>query len=121
MSARTGKATGFARLVAAFGSTRRGFAGAWREGAAFRQGCALAVLVVPLGLWLGANGVERALLTGPMVLVLVVELLNSAVETAIDRIGPERHPLSGLAKEIGSAAVFAAFVPLGLNWLLVLL
>ena len=121
MSARSAKPTGFARLIAAFGYSWRGFAGAWREEAAFRQECALAAVVVPLGLWLGDDGVERALLTGPMILVLVVELLNSSVETAIDRIGPERHPLSGLAKDLGSAAVFCAFVLLGLNWLLVLL
>lgn len=121
MSARPGRPVGLARLLAAFGNTWKGLAGAWREEAAFRQECALAALIVPLGLWLGENGVEQALLVGPMILVLVVELLNSAVETTIDRIGPERHPLSGLAKDLGSAAVFGAFVLLGLTWLLVLL
>lgn len=120
MNARTGKSAGLTRLLAAFSNTWRGLAGAWREEAAFRQECALAALVIPLGLWLGQDGVERALLAGSMILVLVVELLNSAVETAIDRIGPERHRLSGLAKDLGSAAVFAAFVLLGLTWLLVL-
>lgn len=115
------KPTGITRLLAAFASTWKGLAGAWREEAAFRQECMLAALVMPLGLWLGEDGVERALLVGPMLLVLVVELLNSAVETAIDRIGPERHPLSGLAKDLGSAAVFGAFALLGVTWLLVLL
>ena len=113
--------TGPARLARAFGSTWRGFAAAWREEEAFRQECLLALVVVPLGLWLGKNGVERALLAGPMLFVLAVELLNSAVEATVDRIGAERHPLSGIAKELGSAAVFVAFALLALTWALVLL
>jgi diacylglycerol kinase (ATP) len=112
--------TGPVRLARAFGSTWRGFVAAWREEEAFRQECLLSLVVIPLGLWLGETGVERALLVGPMLLILVVELLNSAVEATVDRIGLERHPLSGIAKELGSAAVFVAFVLLGLNWLMVL-
>jgi len=112
---------GPARLARAFGSTWRGFAAAWREEEAFRQECLLALVVVPLGLWLGKTGVERALLVGPMFIVLTVELLNSAVEATVDRIGAERHPLSGIAKELGSAAVFVAFALLVLIWTLVLL
>ena len=80
----------------------------------------MAVPVVLLGLWLGRNGVERALLMGPMVLILVVELLNSAIEATVDRIGLEHHELSGLAKDLGSAAVLCAFLLLGVTWLLVL-
>jgi diacylglycerol kinase (ATP) len=114
------KPQGLRRILNAFGNTSRGFAGAWREEAAFRQECALAAVLVPLGLWLGDDGVERALLVGPVFLLLVIELLNSAVEAAIDRIGQERHALSGLAKDLGSAAVFGGFVLLGTNWLLVL-
>jgi diacylglycerol kinase (ATP) len=114
------KSTGPVRLSRAFGSTFRGFAAAWREEEAFRQECLLAAVVVPLGLWLGANGVERALLVGPMFLVLAIELVNSAVEATVDRIGLERHPLSAIAKELGSAAVFVAFALLALNWILVL-
>lgn len=121
MSDRPDKATtGPVRLSRAFGSTWRGFIAAWREEEAFRQECLLAVLVVPLGLWLGESGVERALLVGPMFIVLAIELVNSAVEATVDRIGVERHPLSAIAKELGSAAVFVAFLLLGLNWLLVL-
>lgn len=121
MTARPDKAaTGPVRLARAFGSTWRGFAAAWREEEAFRQECLLAIVVVPLGFWLGESGVERALLVGPIFLVLVIELVNSAVEATVDRIGVERHPLSAIAKELGSAAVFVAFVLLGLNWLLVL-
>ena len=112
--------TGPVRLARAFGSSFRGFAAAWREEEAFRQECLLAFVVVPLGLWLGESGVERALLAGPMLLILVIELLNSAIEATVDRIGVERHPLSGIAKELGSAAVFVAFMLLLLNWILVL-
>jgi diacylglycerol kinase (ATP) len=78
-------------------------------------------VLVPAGLWLGQSGVERALLVAPMLLILVVELLNSAVEATVDRVGLERHPLSGLAKDIGSAAVFLSFALLATVWLLVLL
>jgi len=121
MSVPRDKPTGLRRLINAFGHTARGLAGAWREEAAFRQECALAVVLVPLGAWLAEDGVELALLLGPVVLVLVVELLNSAIEAAIDRIGAERHALSGLAKDLGSAAVFGSFVLLALNWGAVLL
>jgi diacylglycerol kinase (ATP) len=117
---RPDKKTGPARLARAVGSTWRGFAAAWRDEEAFRQECLLAIVVIPLGLWLGENGVERALLVGPVFVVLAIELVNSAVEATVDRIGVERHPLSGIAKELGSAAVFIAFALLAVNWLLVL-
>ena len=80
----------------------------------------MALIVVPLGIWVGHTGVERVLLISPMLFVLVVELLNSGIEAAIDRIGPERHELSGLAKDLGSAAVFISFLILGLAWVLIL-
>jgi len=108
------------RVFRAFGASYRGFYGAFRNEAAFRQELAVAVAVIPLGLYLGDGGVERALLVGPMILVLIVELLNSAIEATVDRIGFEHHELSGLAKDIGSAAVLLSFVLLGLTWLLVL-
>ncbi|HEY8507504.1 MAG TPA: diacylglycerol kinase [Steroidobacteraceae bacterium] len=115
------KPRGIARILRACGASLRGLAGAFREEAAFRQELAIAALVIPLGLWLGNNGVERALLVAPMLLVLIVELVNSAIEATVDRIGLERHVLAGLAKDIGSAAVFMSFVLLGSVWLLVLL
>ena len=115
------KPTGTSRLMKAFGNTWKGLAGCWREEEAFRQECLLAIVVLPGALWLGRSGVERALLIAPMLLVLIVELLNSAVEAAIDRIGTERHALSGLAKDLGSAAVFISFLLLAVTWLLVLL
>ena len=115
------KPRGFTRLLRAFAATAKGLAGAYREEAAFRQELAFAVLAVPLGLWLGHNGIERALLVAPVLLVLIVELLNSAVEAVVDRVGLERNELAGLAKDLGSAAVFMAFVLLSTVWLLVLL
>jgi diacylglycerol kinase (ATP) len=107
--------------MAAFFNTWQGLKGAWREEEAFRQECLLALVVIPSGLWFGHSGIERALLVGPMLFILIVELLNSAIEAAIDRIGVERHSLSGLAKDLGSAAVFMSFVLLFANWVLVLL
>lgn len=115
------KPRGALRMWLAFGASTRGLGGAFREEAAFRQELAFALLVIPLGLWLGHTGIERALLIAPMLLILIVELVNSAIEATVDRIGLERHTLAGLAKDIGSAAVFMSFVLLGSVWLLVLL
>ena len=114
------KPTGLTRLFRAFGNSLKGFTGAFREEAAFRQELGLAVVVIPLGIWLGRNGIERVLLIAPMFLVLVVELLNSAIEATVDRIGLERHKLSGLAKDIGSAAVLLSLLLLAVVWILIL-
>ena len=114
------KPTGLTRLFRAFGNSLKGFTGAFREEAAFRQELGLAVVVIPVGLWLGRNGIERVLLIAPMFLVLIVELLNSAIEATVDRIGLERHKLSGLAKDIGSAAVLLSLLLLAVVWILVL-
>jgi diacylglycerol kinase (ATP) len=114
------KPTGITRLLRAFGYSFQGFQHAWREEAAFRQEVALSMLVIPLGLYLGGSGVERAVLVSPMLLILVVEILNSAVEAVVDRAGTERHPLAGMAKDMGSAAVMLSFALLGTVWLLIL-
>jgi diacylglycerol kinase (ATP) len=114
------KPTGITRLLRAFGYSFQGFQHAWREEAAFRQEVALSMLVIPLGLYLGRSGVERALLVSPMLLILVVEILNSAVEAVVDRSGTERDPLAGMAKDMGSAAVMLSFALLGTVWLLIL-
>ena len=114
------KPKGLTRILRAAVASAKGLQGAYRGEAAFRQELGLSVLVIPLGLWLGRTGVERALLVAPMLLILIVELLNSAVEATVDRIGLERHVLAGLAKDIGSAAVLMSFVLLGVMWLLVL-
>jgi len=115
------KPRGILRVLRALVASANGLAGAFREEAAFRQELALAAFVIPLALWLGHSGVERALLIAPMLLILIVELLNSAIEATVDRIGFERHQLAGLAKDIGSAAVLMSFVLLISMWLLVLL
>jgi len=114
------KPRGLVRLWRACGASARGLAGAFRDEAAFRQELCFAALVIPMGLWLGHSGVERALLVGPVLLILIVELINSAIEATVDRIGYEHHALAGLAKDMGSAAVFMSFVLLGGVWLLVL-
>lgn len=110
------KLAGSRRLLLAFVNSWKGFKGALRFEAAFRQEVALAVILLPLGLWLGKSGVEKALLLGSVVLVLIVELLNTGIETVVDRIGLERHELSGLAKDVGSTAVLLSFGLLGIVW-----
>lgn len=115
------KPRGLKRLLLACDASMKGLWGAWRDEAAFRQELVFVLLAAPLGLWLGHNGVERALLVAPLLLVLIVELLNSAIEATVDRIGFERNELAGLAKDLGSAAVFVALVLVGVVWALVLL
>jgi diacylglycerol kinase (ATP) len=114
------KLRGLGRMLRAFVSSANGFAGAFREEAAFRQELLFALFATPAALWLGHNGIERALLVAPVLLILIVELLNSAIEATVDRIGLERHVLAGLAKDIGSAAVMSSFILLGVVWVLVL-
>ena len=114
------KLQGPKRILRAFGSSAKGYLGAYREEAAFRQELAFACIATPLGVWLGHTGVERALLVAPVLLVLIVELLNSAIEATVDRIGLERHALAGLAKDIGSAAVLLSFILVAVVWVLVL-
>lgn len=109
------------RIINAFWYSLSGLRFAWREEAAFRQEVALAIVLLPLGWWLAENGVQLALLWLSVLLVLIVELLNSAVEAAIDRIGEEIHPLSKKAKDVGSAAVLVALVACALVWGAVLL
>jgi len=108
------------RVWRAAGYSFAGLKAALVNEAAFRQEMALFVILAPLGLWLGRDGVERSLLVGSLVLVLVVELLNSAVEAAVNRIGNEPHELSGRAKDIASAAVFLSLLLVALVWVLVL-
>ena len=91
-----------------------------RHEAAFRQELLLAAVLVPLGFWLGADGVQRALLAGSILAVLVVELLNSAIEATVDRISADLHPLAKRAKDLGSAAVMLALASAAMVWILVL-
>ena len=116
---RTG-ATSVRRLLIAARISLEGFRAALSE-AAFRLELSLAAFLIPLGLYLGATGAERALLVGSVLLVLVVELLNSTMEAVVDRISLELHPLSKRAKDLGSAAVMVALCNVAVVWLLVLL
>jgi len=104
----------------AFFWSMAGFRSALRHEVSFRIEVVLFVVLAPLALWLGETGVERALMLGSLMLVLIVELLNSAVEAAIDRISDEHHELSKRAKDLGSASVFVCLVSAGATWLLVL-
>lgn len=112
--------TGFRRLVNATRYSIAGFVAAARHEDAFRQELMLAAVMVPLGFVLGASGVERALLIGSVLLVLVVELVNSAVEAAVDRVSLEDHSLAKRAKDLGSAAVMLSLAAMAVVWLLVL-
>ena len=109
------------RLVKATRYTTNGFRHALAHDTSFRQEFAIGVILAPVGIWLGDTGVERALLLASLLLVLLVELLNGAVETAIDRVGTEQNELSGRAKDLASAAVFVALVNVPVVWGLVLL
>ena len=113
--------TGFKRIRSAAAYSANGLRLCWQNEAAFRQELMLGAVLFPLGLYLGDTGPEKALLTFALMLVLIVEILNSGVEAVVDRIGPERHDLSGLAKDLGSAAVMLSLLNAGLTWGLVLL
>lgn len=112
---------GLHRLIKATSYSCAGLKVAWRTGEAFRQESVLCLILTPLALWVGDNGTERVLLIGSLLLVIIVELLNSGIEAVVDRIGLERHELSGRAKDIGSAAVFMALLNAALVWILILL
>ncbi|BAN70160.1 diacylglycerol kinase [endosymbiont of unidentified scaly snail isolate Monju] len=112
---------GLLRAWRALSYSLAGLRAAWRHESAFRQELFVALIVIPLGLWLGSGWVEKALLAGSWVLVLIVELLNSAIEAVVDRIGAEHHKLAGRAKDQGSAAVLLTILLAILTWGLILL
>ncbi|MCK6421593.1 MAG: diacylglycerol kinase [Aquabacterium sp.] len=109
--------TGWQRMVWATRHSMHGLRLAWRTESAFRQEATAAALMLPASLWLGRNGVEVALLAGSVLAVLIVELLNSAVEAAIDRVSYELHDLSRRAKDFGSAAVLLSLLACASVWL----
>jgi diacylglycerol kinase (ATP) len=113
--------TGLRRLLNAIGYTWDGLRAAFKHEDAFRQEVFLALLLIPLALYLGSSGVERALMIAAVLGVLMVELINSAVEAAVDRISLEHHVLIKRAKDMGSAAVMIALVNAVAVWALVLL
>ena len=113
--------TGIARIIDATGYSWSGLRAAFKYEAAFRQELCLFVVLTPVAFWLGESGVEQALMIGSLLLVLIVELVNSAIEAVVDRFGGELHELSGRAKDIGSAAVMIALLNVIVVWLLVVL
>ncbi len=113
-------ARGLQRLINAFGFSIAGLRACFEHEEAFRQEVWLMAVLLPLGLWLGDSGVERAILVGSALIVPIVELLNSAIEANVDRVGMERHQLSKRAKDIASAAVFLSIVFAVTLWALVL-
>ena len=108
--------TGLARIVRAAGHSWDGLKMAYSGESAFRQETWLAVLLIPASFWVGRSWVEVALLAGSVALVLIVELLNSAIEATVDRVSLELHELSKRAKDLGSAAVFVSLVLCGCIW-----
>ena len=111
--------SGLQRIWRATGYSLKGFRAAWRHEAAFRQELAVGIPVIGLALWLAPGRWQLALLVGSVLLVWVVELLNSALEALADAISPELHPLLGRAKDLGSAAVMLALVWAVLSWVIV--
>jgi diacylglycerol kinase (ATP) len=114
-------ARGWRRIVGAFGFSIQGFKACYELEEAFRQEVWALLVLLPLGLWLGESPIERAMLAGSLLMVPIVELLNSAIEANVDRVGLERHELSGRAKDIASAAVFLSIAFAAMIWGLVLI
>jgi len=111
---------GLVRLFNALGYSRDGLGAAWKNEAAFREEVMLAVVAIPLALFLGETGVDRALMVGSILLILIVEILNSAVEAVVDKASPEKHELAKRAKDMGSAAVLLSLVNAAAVWACVL-
>ncbi|WHI50869.1 diacylglycerol kinase [Microbulbifer sp. MLAF003] len=106
---------GLARLIAAARYSSEGLAAAWRNEEAFRMEIILVIFIIPLAIWVGDTPAERAILIAVSLVVLPLELINSAIEATVDRISPEKHPLAKIAKDTGSAAVAVALI----SWLIV--
>ena len=112
---------GMARLIAATGFSLAGLKAAWQHEEAFRLEVAIFCILAPVGLWLGQSRVEQVLLVGSLFIVLLMELINSALEATVDRGGNEFHILAGRAKDIGSAVVFVALLLVVFTWGMLLL
>jgi len=106
-------------IINAFRYTFAGLKSAWKNELAFRGEVVVVTIMLPLGIWLGRSAVERALLIASILLILLTELLNSALEAVVDRIGPQRHELSKRAKDMGSAAAFISMVTAALVWIII--
>lgn len=112
--------TGLTRIIKAAGYSWKGLRAAWQNEAAFRQESVAAVVAIIIACWLHVDAVTRVLLIGSVLLVIIVEVLNSAIEAVVDRIGSEQHPLSGSAKDMGSAAVLLSILLALLVWITLL-
>jgi len=110
------KDTILAHIIKAVIWSMAGIKAAWKNEQAFRWEAIIVLLMMPVGLWLGRTAVERALLIASSMSILIIELLNSAVEAVVDRIGPERHELSKRAKDLGSAAAFISMITAAVVW-----
>ena len=111
---------GLTRLFNALGYSRDGLSSAWKNEAAFREEVLLATVAIPLAVFLGETGVDRALLIGSILLILIVEILNSGLEAIVDKASPEKHELAKQAKDMGSAAVLLSLVNAAVVWACVL-
>ena len=111
---------GLTRLINALGYSKDGLAAAWKNEAAFREEVLLAAMAFPLAFYLGQTGIERALLAGSILFILIVEILNSAVEAVVDKASPEKHELAKRAKDMGSAAVLLSLLNAAVVWACVL-
>lgn len=107
---------GFKRLINAVKYSAQGVIKAFKGEAAFREEIMITVILIPLAYWLDVSAIERVLLIGSVIWVMIVELLNSAIETTVDRISTEHHPLSGQAKDMGSAAVMFSVIICVITW-----
>ncbi len=114
-------ATGLVRIVKAAGYSWKGIRAAWRHEAAFRQEAVAALIAIVIACWLDVDAVSRVLLIGSVVMVIIVEILNSAIEAVVDRIGSEIHPLAGRAKDMGSAAVLLSILLAIFVWAMLLI
>ena len=110
------RATGIKRIINAAGYSMRGLSAAFKHEAAFRQELALVIILTPVAIYFGQTNIERSILIDSLILVLIVELLNSAIEAIVDRVSSEHHELSGRAKDIGSAAVFVSLANVVIVW-----
>lgn len=114
-----GQNKGIKRLINAFYYSMAGFRAAWTNEEAFRQEIVVGIFLIPAGLFLGETFTQKAILIGAYFIIPLVELLNTAIEATVDRVGTERHELSGRAKDIGSASVFLSICIASVIWLLI--
>ena len=112
---------GLKRLILATGYSRKGLKAGWKNEEAFRQEVILAAVLIPLALWLDVSQIQTILMIGSVLLLMIVEILNSAIEAVVDLVTKEKQELAGRAKDMGSAAVMLALINLAVIWIVILL